>query len=68
MPPEYLVKVSSKPAVADAKPVVTERIVRAKNEARAISHVVSDTVTVERATIDDAMRLSKLGVEVENAE
>lgn len=44
-----------------------ERIVRAKNEAQAIKHVVSDTLTVRRAEIDDAMRLASQGGTVETA-
>lgn len=39
---------------------VSERIVRAKNEAQAIRHVVADTLTVERATMDDAIRIGKI--------
>jgi predicted GNAT family acetyltransferase len=44
-----------------------ERIVRAKNEAAALKHVVSDTITITRATIDDAMRLAGVGAKVEQA-
>lgn len=44
-----------------------ERLVRAKNEAAAVKHVVTDTVTIDRATGDDYMRLSKAGVEIETA-
>lgn len=44
-----------------------ERIVRAKNEAAALKHVVADTITIDRATIDDAMRLAGLGGKVELA-
>ena len=62
--PDYLITVSMH---AD-KPEQRERLVRAKNEAAAIRHVVSDTIMIDRATIDDAMRLAKEGVEVEQAE
>lgn len=37
-----------------------ERIVRAKNEAAAIKYVVLDSVTVARATLDDAIRVGKI--------
>lgn len=49
-------------------PAKRERIVRAKNEAAALKHVVSDTIVIERATIDDAMRLAAVGGKVEQAE
>ncbi len=53
---------------SDEKDTVTvERMVRAKNEARAIAHVVKDTVTCERLQIDDAIRLGTQGVEIEIA-
>ena len=63
--PDYLITVSTGKQPDDS---VTERLVRAKNEARALAHVVADTVKVERATMDDAIRLSKAGVELEQAE
>ena len=44
-----------------------ERIVRAKNETAALKHVVADTITIRRAVIDDAMRLSAQGGVVEVA-
>lgn len=46
----------------------TERIVRAKNGASALKHVVADTITVRSAEIDDAMRLAGAGGKVEVAE
>lgn len=61
MPPDYLIITAID---SDTK---RERIVRAKNEAAAIKHVVSDTLTVRRAGIDDAMRLSAVGGKVETA-
>lgn len=54
MPPDYLIKTTIPGAAA------CERIVRAPNEARAIKHVVSDTLAVTRATIDDAIRVGKV--------
>jgi hypothetical protein len=66
--PDYCIRITAKPAEVEAPAIVTERLVRAKNEARAIAHVVKDTISVDRATIDDAMRLAKLNVEVEVAE
>lgn len=47
--------------------ITIERLVRAKNEARAVAHVVADTVKVERASVDDVVRLTKAGVELETA-
>jgi hypothetical protein len=62
---------TSLPAKGDhpAEPAqfVRERIVRAKNEAAALKHVVADTITIDRATIDDAMRLAGQGGKVEEA-
>lgn len=65
--PDYVIKITAKAPAADAKPTVTERLVRAKNEAAAVKQVVADTISVERATGDDYMRLAKLGIEIENA-
>ena len=45
----------------------TERIIRAKNEAAAVKFVVSDTITVRRAFVDDAMRPAGQGGVVEKA-
>lgn len=42
-----------------------ERIVEAANKAAAIRFVAEDTITAEVATIDDAMRLAKNGVQIE---
>jgi len=65
--PDYLIR-TTVPAADATKPAVQrERIVRAKNEAAAIKHVVSDTISVDRATVDDAMRLAPAGVKVETA-
>jgi len=44
-----------------------ERIVRAKNEARALAWVAGDTITISRVSVDDLIRLTKAGVEVEQA-
>ena len=37
-----------------------ESISRAKNEAQAIRHIIADTVTIDRATLDDAIRVGKI--------
>jgi len=60
--------VTTKAPAKDAAPTTTERLVRAKNEARAVAHVVKDTVAIERASVDDVVRLTKAGVELELAE
>lgn len=44
-----------------------ERIVRAKNKAQAIAHVVADTLKVDVATTDDAMRIAGAGGKLEIA-
>lgn len=70
MPPDYLITTAipnPTPLAAPGDQHKRERIVRAKNEAAAIKHVVADTITITRASIDDAMRLSKEGVSVEKA-
>lgn len=67
--PDYLIKtILTAGPIEDRKPIVVERIVRAKNEAQAIRHVVADTLTVERATTDDAFRLAAQGAKLEVAE
>lgn len=62
--PDYLITTTIKRA---DKPETIERLVRAKNEASALKHVITDTVSVDKATGDDYMRLAKLGIEIENA-
>jgi hypothetical protein len=43
------------------------RIVEAKNQARATSHVVEDTLTVRLAEPKDFVALTKAGSEIEQA-
>lgn len=43
------------------------RIVEAKNQARALSHVVEDTLTVRLSEPADCMNLAKAGSEIESA-
>lgn len=62
--PDYILKITTKQA---DKPIVTERLVRAKNEARAIAHVVADTVSVDRVSADELIRLTKAGISMEQA-
>ena len=63
--PTYLVTVKIPSIGKDEATAIRERIVDAKNQAAALAFVASDTITVEKATIEDAMRLAKAGVEVE---
>jgi len=63
--PDYLIKVTTNRATEAA---TVERLVRAKNEARAIAHVSRDTIECDRASVDDVVRLTKAGVELEVAE
>ena len=60
--PDYLLTIE----LNDEKKL--ERLVRAKNEARALSHVVKDTVKVQRATTDDVIRVRDAGGVLEQAE
>ncbi len=64
--PDYRITVSV-PVATDKQFEKIERLVRAKNEARAIAHVVKDTVQIERCSADDLIRLTKAGVEIEVA-
>ena len=66
--PDYIIRATVAPRTEGSTPTTIERLVRANNEARAVAHVVKDTMLVKRATIDDAIRLSKSGVEMEVAE
>lgn len=60
--PHYLINVA--PAKSDLS---VTRIVEAKNQARAVAHVVSDTVSVKLAEPADFMALAKAGGEIEQA-
>lgn len=66
--PDYIVKVIARAHDTTAIQHTAERLIRAKNQARALAHVVKDTLEVKVATIDDAIRMSKEGVEIEVAE
>jgi hypothetical protein len=61
--PHY--KIIVQPAKTD---VSVTRIVKAKNEARAVAHVVGDTIVTSLAGPDDFMALAKAGGEIEVAE
>lgn len=61
--PHYTITVT--PAKSDLS---VTRIVEAKNQARAVAHVVSDTVAVKLAEPGDFMALAKAGGEIEVAE
>ena len=61
--PDYLIKTiipGRGDHFAEPSHVTRERIIRAKNEAAAIKFVVADTITVDRATLDDAIRVGKI--------
>lgn len=74
MPPDYVITttIPDGPTKFTDEPqpggLTRERLVRAPNKARAIAHVVADTLTCEVATIDDAMRIASAGGKVEIAE
>lgn len=63
--PDYRITVTTVAKLPEAQEVTIERLIRAKNEARAIAHIVKDTITVERASVDDVVRLTKAGVDIE---
>lgn len=58
--PDYIVKIT-------AGESTRERIVRAKNRAQAVAHVVGDSVKVDVAEGDDYMRIAAAGGKVEQA-
>lgn len=60
--PHY--KVTVQPAKTE---VSVTRIIDAKNQARAIAHVVGDTVVATLAEPSDFMNLAKAGGEIEQA-
>lgn len=62
--PHYHVTIN--PTKAESASAVV-RIVEAKNQARAIAHVVADTVFVKLAEPADFMALAKAGGEIETA-
>lgn len=62
--PTYLIRIT----IAGDHPTVRERVVEASNQAQAIRHVVSDTVTCEVASVQEAMKLAAQGVKLERAE
>lgn len=45
-----------------------ERLVEAKNVNQAVNHVAADTIEAEKCESSDLIRLTKEGVNVENAE
>lgn len=65
--PDYLIVTKIVTPGESVKISSTERLVRASNKARAIQHVVADTLIVEPATIDDAMRVAFAGGKLEVA-
>lgn len=67
--PDYVVKITAPvEAGPGADTVTTERLVRAKNQAQALSHVTDRMVAVALAETEDIVRLAKAGVELETAE
>jgi hypothetical protein len=45
----------------------TVRLVRAKNQAQALKHVVADTITIDAATTEDVMSVAAAGGALETA-
>ena len=50
---------------ADRATAIRERMVSAKNEAAALKFVVADTITIDRLSTADAVRLGAAGVQLE---
>lgn len=65
--PDYLVTISIPEVGADHAMAIRERIISAPNQPQAIAFAVQDSITCERLSVRDAMRLAKAGVEVESA-
>ena len=65
--PVYLVTVKIPDVGADRIDALAERMVEAKNEAAALKFVVADTITIDRLSTADAVRLGAAGVEIEQA-
>jgi len=67
--PVYLVTVKIPEAGPDKRraDATAERMVEAKNEAAALKFVVADTITIDRLSTADAVRLGAAGVEIEQA-
>jgi hypothetical protein len=69
--PHYTITVQATKNVDNEGEPVHEsvtRIIKAKNEARAIAFVVSDTLTSSLSTPDDFMMLARAGGEIEIAQ
>lgn len=59
--PDYLIKISIDSNTS------RERIVRAKNRSQALAFAVADSIKVDVASIDDAVRITQAGGKVEQA-
>lgn len=66
-PNEAIEVVDGKPDPDPPGPPLPMRIVEANNQARAVAHVVENTLTVRRATPQDFMSLANAGGEIEKA-
>lgn len=55
------------PGEGDTK-VTHVRAVEAKNEAKALKHVLANTIKVEPLSVPDAMKLAADGIELETAD
>lgn len=65
--PTYHIHVIARAAGSKDESAKIERLVSAKTEAAALKHVVSDTITIDRASVADAVRLGAAGIEIEQA-
>jgi hypothetical protein len=65
--PIYKIEVTATSRVAGEK-INQTRLVNAPNQARAVGHVIKDSVKVEPCSVNDAVALGAEGVKVEEAE
>lgn len=67
---DYYIKITTDPTATTADqptPLTVERLVRAKNQAQAVAHVVKDSITVELADTESIMWCAQTGVKLEHA-
>jgi hypothetical protein len=65
--PVYLITLKIPDIGPDRIDALSERMVEAKNETAALKHVLADSVTVDRLSTADAVRLGAQGHEIEQA-
>lgn len=64
---DFIIKTTIPARTDGDEPAVRERLVRARNQAQAVKHVVLDTIQAGAATTEDAMRIASAGGKLELA-